>query len=290
MVLKIERMEIDDVGANPKRLAESIIKQLPDGITAIPVREIAEAIGIYEIREALLEGLEGALVVPVDKSCGAITVRSDRSEPKKRFTIAHEIGHYVNPTHRASSSGGFRCSLSDMMISKANPNNRHQKMELEANRFADELLMPEARVRAFLSLRAGVDLEHIIDLAKYFEVSKEASARKYLDQLDEPAAIVFSCEGKIRYVLAKEGFPRLSIGKGDMISEYCISTTSKEPQGKVTDIAETPGQFWLERSANFSLGEQTVRQMNGFRMTLLTAEETGKDDADWAPPSFGRSG
>jgi hypothetical protein len=290
VILKIDRMEIDDVGANPKRLAESIIKQLPDSITAIPVREIAKAIDIYEIREALLEGLEGALVVPEDKSFGAITVRSDRSEPKKRFTIAHEIGHYVNPTHRASSPDGFRCSLSDMMVSKANPNDRHQKMEFEANRFAAELLMPEGRVKAFLRLRASVDLEHILDLAKHFQVSKEASARKYLNQLDEPAAIVFSCQGKIRYVLTKEGFPRLSLGKGDMISEYCISATSNEEQGKVTDIAETPGQLWLERSANFSLGEQTVRQMNGFRMTLLTVEETGEDDSDWAPPSFGRRG
>lgn len=109
MTLTIDRMEIDDVGGDPVRLAEAIVKQLPDLSKPIPVREIAAAIDIYEIREEMLDGLEGGLIVPEDKSEGAILVHKDRPETRKRYTIAHEIGHYVNPWHKSDSPEGFRC-------------------------------------------------------------------------------------------------------------------------------------------------------------------------------------
>lgn len=35
-MVTIDRMEIDDVGANPRKLAEAITKQLPDSITSTP--------------------------------------------------------------------------------------------------------------------------------------------------------------------------------------------------------------------------------------------------------------
>lgn len=67
-MLTIDRTEIDEVGANPRKLGEAITKQLPDSITSTPLLEIAHAIDIYEIREELLDGLEGCLIVPEDKS------------------------------------------------------------------------------------------------------------------------------------------------------------------------------------------------------------------------------
>ncbi|MBE0702702.1 MAG: hypothetical protein IH582_05955, partial [Afipia sp.] len=70
MSLTIDRMEIDDVGGDPAKLAAAIVKQLPDVSKPIPVREIAAAIDIYEIREESLSGLEGGLIVAEDKSEG----------------------------------------------------------------------------------------------------------------------------------------------------------------------------------------------------------------------------
>lgn len=288
MVLTIDRMEIDDAGANPKNLAQAITKQLPDDIHSIPVREIAQAIDIYEIREERLDGLEGGLIVPEDKSEGAILVHIDRLETRKRYTIAHEIGHYVNPMHRASSEEGFRCSRKDMTVESAKPGDKHAKMELEANQFAAELLMPDVLVNKFMHKRLGADIDHIVELAKLFEVSREAAARRYLARLDEPAAIVFSCAGKIRYVKKNDDFPRLSLWNGDAIPSECLSSTSSAQIGRVTDVVETLGHLWLERSSGISLGEQTLAQKDGYRMTLLTAETVAEDEDVWEPPKFRR--
>ncbi len=288
MALTIDRMEIDDAGQDPEKLAISITKQIPENGKSIPVREISTAIGIYEIREEILDGLEGALIAPESKSEGAILVHSERQESRKRFTIAHEIGHYVNPTHRSSSPDGFRCSSTDMKISSFKPGDRHAKMEMEANQFAIKLLLPESRVRAFLRNRPGIDLEHILAISDSFEVSREATARRYIERLDEPVAVVFSQNGKIRYIIRNGSFPRLSVWNGAAIPSDCLSSKSNKEIGEVTEVVETIGHLWLAKSADISLGEQTVLQREGFRMTLLTIEETGSDETQWEAPSFKR--
>ena len=223
--MTIDRMEIDDAGANPKRLAEAITKQLGDTPRAVDVRQIAFDIDIREVREEPLTGLAGCLIVPEDKSDGAIAVDGKMNEDRKRYTIAHEIGHYVNPMHRASSPEGFRCSRNDMLTDRAAPGDKHAKMEAEANLFAAELLMPAARVRRFLRSKAGLDLQHIFDLAGFFKVSKEAAARRYLSFASEPAAVVFSHNGKVRYVKKRDEFPRMSVWNGQPMPKNCYSMT-----------------------------------------------------------------
>ena len=83
MTLVIDRMEIDDAGGDPIKLAEAITKQLPDLSKAIPVREIASAVDIYDIREEALDQIEGGLVTLDDKSIGEILVHRDRPENTK---------------------------------------------------------------------------------------------------------------------------------------------------------------------------------------------------------------
>ena len=287
-MVTIDRMEIDDVGANPRKLAEAITKQLPDNITSTPLLEIAKAIDIYEIREERLNGLEGCLIVPEDKSEGAILVNKSQDEPRKRYTIAHEIGHYVNPMHRSSSPDGFRCTRSDMSVDSAKAGDAHAKMELEANQFAAYLLMPDPWVNAFMRGKGAADLEHIYQMATQFEVSKEAAARRYIAKQDEPAAIVFSHNNRIRYIKMNDDFPRLSVWGGQSIPSASLSANSTAPQGKITDVVESLGHLWLENSRNISLGEQTVAQRNGYRMTLLTAEIDEEDEDAWEPPKFRR--
>lgn len=285
--MTIDRMEIDDAGANPKRLAEAITKQLGDTPRAVPVRQIAADIDIYEIREEPLNGLAGCLIVPEDKSEGAIAVDGKMGEERKRYTIGHEIGHYVNPNHRASSPEGFKCTRRDMLTDDAKPGDNHAKMEMEANQFAAELLMPATWVKRFLRPKVGVDLQHVFDLAKLFEVSKEAAARRYLTFASEPAAIVFSHDGKVRYIRKHDEFPRLSVWSGNPMPPDCYSMTNGKGQGKITDVVEAVGHHWLTESRGISFGEQTVAQANGYRMTLLTAERI-EDNDEWEPPRFRR--
>jgi Zn-dependent peptidase ImmA (M78 family) len=88
-----------------------------------------------------------------------IVVRGASSEQRRRFTIAHEIGHFVlHPRRLAPERGG-------------DPGNASwQQQEREADQFAAELLMPEDLVREAFYLY-GPDVPR---LAGRFDVSRQA--------------------------------------------------------------------------------------------------------------------
>jgi Zn-dependent peptidase ImmA (M78 family) len=64
-----------------------------------------------------------------------IIINSDRPASRKRFTLAHELGHVLIPWHQGSL-------YDDFSVSDGASGFDHWEMEGEANRFASELLMP----------------------------------------------------------------------------------------------------------------------------------------------------
>lgn len=72
-------------------------------------------------------------------------VRADDILPRRRFTAAHELGHYV--LHRQCMGGQFLTETNETVLETADTATA-ARMEREANRFAGELLLPEAVCRA----------------------------------------------------------------------------------------------------------------------------------------------
>lgn len=290
--MDIDRIAIDDVGGNPTKIAQAVTGQISDLSPPIPVREIAAALDIYEIREEQLSGLEGGLITPEDKSEGAILVNSNRPETRKRYTISHELGHYLNPWHKSTNPEGFRCSSKDMAIEQFQTNNRLQRMEVEANEFAAALLMPMRFVHSFMRQRMGADLEHILSMAKKFEVSREAAARRYVVANDEPAAVVFSKGDTIRYIKKHQHFPFLDVWNGDPLPNHSVSFRSKLPIGELSDWEAVDANIWLREPKGQEIYEQTLAQQNGFRLTLITLndDESTDDECEraWPNPTFHR--
>ena len=94
MVLILDRMAVEEVGSNPARLARAIHGQL--GLTqgSVPVREIGAALDIDEIRAEPLTNFEGALITTPERGTGKILINSKADPRRRRFTIAHELGHF----------------------------------------------------------------------------------------------------------------------------------------------------------------------------------------------------
>ena len=61
MTLTLDRIALEDVGAEPRRLAEAILRQLQYRSGRVPIETIARALGITEIRVEPLSNLEGCL-------------------------------------------------------------------------------------------------------------------------------------------------------------------------------------------------------------------------------------
>jgi Zn-dependent peptidase ImmA (M78 family) len=107
----------------------------------------------------------------LDGRAKLIAVEGLDGAPRQRFSLAHELGHYVlHFLPQPNGRGLFTCTTQDMAISQAGTELVHARQELEANQFAAALLMPEPAVRAMHQVVGG----RLFALARHFQVSQQA--------------------------------------------------------------------------------------------------------------------
>lgn len=97
---------------------------------------------------------------------GLIVVESEHHTHRRRFTIAHEIGHYVMH-YRAGQGAAYYGDTPETLED-------HLALEGEANTFAAELLMPLEQVEAMYPFEKGDPVK----MARHFQVSPEAMERR----------------------------------------------------------------------------------------------------------------
>ena len=131
-------------------------------INSLPVNleKIVKSLGIQIKRSELEDNISGFLYLKNETPI--ICVNKGHSRPRKRFTIAHELGHFILNHH------------GDLFIDRARVLYRNTvshdgiiKEEREANRFAAELLMPEELLVKEL-------IENEIDIDNEFELKQLA--------------------------------------------------------------------------------------------------------------------
>ena len=149
MSLTLDRVEIESVGANPVDLAQAVLAQLPGLNGPVPIHEIALALDIDEIAVKPLHSMEACLQCDDLKSRGQIVVREQSAPRRRRYSVGHELGHFLNERHRPIDAAMFQCTLDDMGGPKRS--GRHQQQELEANIFAIELLTPRHMLTRYLN-------------------------------------------------------------------------------------------------------------------------------------------
>ncbi len=192
------RMDLADCTTPEALLGE--IHKLQSGSFSIPVPidEWALALDITDIKALETEGFEGGLMMFPDRSSGTILVNKGAGFRRQRFTIGHELGHFLLPWHTPRSGQGFLCSAKDMAVVRAAPGgDRYIEMEAQANRFSAGVLMPVAAFRADLRSRRHFEVSHIVELAERYEVSKEAAARRCVELHDDAIAVVVSRAGVV---------------------------------------------------------------------------------------------
>jgi len=202
------RMKLADLGS-PEALADCIISHYPDIEVPIPLKRIAYAVGIVDLIPETTSSFEGVLVTDDAKSSGSIAYNETSPATRRRFTVAHEIGHFLIPWHDASA----QCLIADLGVFKSR--DRRKSKEAEANRFAAALLTPAALFTRDIRQFGSPETEHVLALARKYKVSKEMAARRYTDLCDHVCTIVFSHRGTIRYFPKSPSCPLLNIQKGD---------------------------------------------------------------------------
>lgn len=137
--------------------------------TSIPVQigAMVRAFGLNLRAATLRAGISGE--IRPDQTCdGGYLIRVNRhdSERRQRFTVAHELAHFL--LHRHHIGRGivddvlYRSNLSDYR-------------EAEANRLASDLLMPDHLVEGWIDRARALGVNDIpLYLAERFEVSEAA--------------------------------------------------------------------------------------------------------------------
>ena len=125
--------------------------------------DLAKALGVevYESKFVKHQNIDGFLEYPkklTDKP--KIYLNKERPSVRKKFTLAHELGHFV--LHR-DDKRRYRVDSLDYSL-----NDDETREETEANYFAASLLVPEEKLRSLLALSNG----NIEVAAEYFGVSK----------------------------------------------------------------------------------------------------------------------
>lgn len=153
-----------------KRIARNLLETHKVKNPPVPVESIAHSLGV-QVRYAPFEGDISGMVYR-DGERIIIGVNSLHHLNRQRFTIAHEIGHVL--LHEGISvhiDRAFKVNLRNDISSMA-----VNKEEIEANRFAAELLMPEFMLTSDLHGQEidFEDEEWIEKLAESYRVSLQA--------------------------------------------------------------------------------------------------------------------
>lgn len=105
----------------------------------VAVEAIAgDLLGLH-VEEVELDGVSGLLYPPQRR----ILLNVRDTEARRRFTLAHELGHWVCQCADPAAAPEVFCRAEDVGLDPA-----VRAIEREANVFAAELLMPEAAVRS----------------------------------------------------------------------------------------------------------------------------------------------
>jgi len=154
--------ELARVEGAEREIVDSFLREAPIRLSAL-----ASALGLRVISAKLPKGISGE-IRPDPETRSGFSIRVNMGDParRQRFTVAHEIGHYL--LHRDEIGDGitddvlYRSTLSD-------------SREAQANRLAADLLMPPQLVSHWTEKARNLQGDNFVSfLSDKFNVSAAA--------------------------------------------------------------------------------------------------------------------
>lgn len=277
--MKVTRLDLDGTGS-PMGLVTKILKAEPDLPIPVPIEELARQLDIESITDLKTAGFEGGLLTDECRSRGIILVNRESPRQRRRFTIGHELGHFLIPTHKPVKAEQFLCSRENMQQWALKDQNAYFRMEAEANTFSALILMPPPALRKMMGTLGDPNLENVLRVAKHFDVSKDAAARAYAEHHSELVAIAVVKDGVVLRTYKGLKFPRLCVPYQSPVPLQSMFHR-KAKNASASELEAARAEFWLE-SERFTklpaLYEQVVHQKDGHALILLWAEASEEED------------
>ena len=223
--------------------------------------------GLSIVTSPALTSAEAMFVRPTRQ----IVIGAHLSGPRLRFTLAHELGHFV--LHE--SGPAFQvCTAADLACG------HNRAMEAEANAFAASLLVPASAIEKRWWLSPG-SLKHAAVLTN-FGVSLSAAALRFVALWPTPVVAVISDGEKVIFSRASQTAPDL-IRAGQAISELSLVPAARDSEFQNIGVLQrVPGRAWSPSFPKDVEEDSFWSKTYGFSLSLifLTSQEE-PNDAPW---------
>lgn len=224
---------------------------------------------------------EGALVRNPDNPNEWGIFYNDKARPERqRFTLAHELGHFV--LHR-NSHASFNCDKESIYTGA----DTLKQIEREADDFASNLLMPGDLLRQRITGKR-IDFHLLGELAKEFGVSLEAMCIRLIKFTEQRAVLVYWDYGYLKYQWRSQSAirTRVRLRSTDDPQEPLPDTlAADEDIVQEWDGIQMPAYHWCSSEPpGIALREMKHSYPGGNRVLSLLVLESA------APRSFAGSG
>jgi Zn-dependent peptidase ImmA (M78 family) len=208
--------------------------------TPVDLIQLCKDLGL-RVQEVPARGFDGALVRSKSGQKGIVAVKASmREASRKRFTIAHEIVHFVIPHHRLLKNVCEEKKI-DSFDSRLN------RPEIEANEFAAELLLPSALLTTRFKT-AEFSLSEISTVAAEFETSLTATVRCFLRLTSLPCAMVWSSDNQARWFARSDTF-RFFLPLAELPADGSCAAALFRGGLAPSDFTPVPAAAWIDTQA-----------------------------------------
>ncbi len=203
----------------------------------IRLEDIAYAEGLSVV-DGGVTGSDARLVLH-NKQSGTIRVKAGVDRGRRRFSIAHEIGHFI-----LHPNGLSRCSTED--LSTWHKGDR----ESQANAFAAEFILPSRMTRKYCEVD-NISLAPAKLMAEKFHVSLTASLIRFVDLCPTPCAVIAAAADTrtIRWSSpsgADAQFPLRLPAWGDSLDPGALAAHLVKKNTQSTEPSVVGSHVWLE--------------------------------------------
>ena len=236
---------------------------------------------IAKVKGEALDGLEGMLAANKKRDKWLILYNSAvSSEGRKRFTVAHEFGHYLLHRHQQEE---FACGSGDIETSGEGKGSRN--IEKEADDFATTLLMPLDDFRRQVDGEA-VSFDLLGHCADRYGVSLTAAAIRWLEIAPKRAVLVASRDDHMLWASSNEAAYRSGVFFATRKSTVELPAAALAHCRNCTGRAQshdTHAQVWFAREpAEMPVTEMIKVAGNyGYTLTLLVMPEAERRWGRW---------
>lgn len=229
----------------------------------IDLEAIAWFVGA-KVKYRPLQGCE-ALIVGNDKN-SIISINSRSSPQRKRFSIAHELGHWHH--HRGRH---LFCHTEDI----GGGGDRRSQLERDADRYAADLLMPSYMFTPIVRRISRPSFQSIKDVAALFDTSLVATAIRLVETGIFPCMVICHSEQGRNWfarssLIPSRWFPQDQLDPASYAFDVLFGRKTDDSMPR-----KIGADAWFDRdeAQHYEIQEQTIRLSSTEILTLLHVRE-----------------